>query len=81
MSEAAFQAKVIRQLKCRGYFCLRLMQTTTNGVPDYLIMKKGEEDYFIEFKAKGEKPDPLQVYRHEELLKKTGKRTIILTEP
>ena len=81
MSESAYQAKVIRQLKKQGYYCLRLLQTTTNGVPDYLIMKKGEEDYFIEFKAKGENADPLQVYRHEELLEKTGKQTVIMIEP
>ena len=37
--------------------------------------------FFIEFKAKGEKPDPLQLYRHREILEKTGVETKIFTEP
>jgi len=72
---------VIRKLEKNGWFCLRLIQTNKNGVADWEVMKKGEVPYFIEFKAKGEKPDPLQTYRHEEMLKKTGLQTIVMIEP
>lgn len=81
MSESAYQSKVIKQLRKEGWFCLRLMQTTTNGVADWLIMHPHRTHYFLEFKAKGEKPDPLQVYRHKEMLLKTGLDTKTMTEP
>jgi len=57
------------------------LQTTTNGVADWLLMKKGEEPFFVEFKAKGKSADPLQVYRHGEIEEKTGYKTIVMIEP
>lgn len=46
-----------------------------------MVMKRYETPYFIEFKAKGEKPDPLQEYRHKEIEEKTGLKTIVMIEP
>ena len=79
--ESEYKRRVLKAYRKAGWVCLNLIQTNLNGIADTLLMKRGEEDFFIEFKARGEKPDPLQVYRHEELLTKTGKRTIIMEEP
>lgn len=80
MSEASYQRRVIRRMEADGWYCIRLLQTNKNGIPDYLVMKMGEDPQFIEFKAKGEKPDPLQEYRHEEIYRRTGVHTITMTE-
>jgi Holliday junction resolvase len=81
MSESIYQAKEIRKLEKKGWYCLRLIQTNKNGIPDYLVMKKRRKPYFIEFKARGEKPDPLQEYRHKEILERTGIMTRLMIEP
>lgn len=91
MSEAQFQSKIIKQYKKDGWKPIRLIQTTDNGIADTLMLKRCDDKFlteagyvravFIEFKAKGEKPDPLQVYRHKEMFEKTGVKTIVMTEP
>ena len=39
----------------------------TGGWPDYEFNVIGGHTFFIEFKAPGEKPTPLQLQRHKEL--------------
>lgn len=81
MSEAAYKRRVKAKFEAEGWVVINLIQTNMNGIADSLLMKNGCESFFIEFKAKGEKPDPLQLYRHRELLEKTGVETKIFTEP
>ena len=85
MSESSYQAKIIKQKTKEGWFCIRLLQTNKNGIADWLLAKRGSKgetiSYLIEFKAKGEEPDPLQEYRHREIELKTGIKTIVMVEP
>lgn len=81
MSESTYKQKVLKQYRKDGWFDIGLIQTNKNGIPDTLMMKKGEQPFFIEFKAVGKSAEPLQKYRHDEILKKTGCITIVLVEP
>ena len=81
MSEATYQRKVISDLERTGHYCIKLIQTNKNGIADVLVLKKGQDPYFIEFKAMGRKARPLQEYRHREILDKTGVRTVVMVEP
>lgn len=66
MKESDIQEKIKRELVRRGWIVTKLIQTTTNGIPDLLAMKNGTA-IFIEVKRPGQKPTELQKYRHREL--------------
>jgi hypothetical protein len=64
--EAALQKSLIRELERRGWYVIKLIQTSKNGIPDLLIHRDGVTRY-IEVKRPGEKPRPLQEFRHKEI--------------
>lgn len=66
MKESDIQKKISDRHHNYGWFVTKLIQTTTNGIPDLLMIKNGRV-VFIEVKAKGKKPEELQLYRHAEL--------------
>ena len=66
MTEAAFQAKLIKQYEAQGWYVLKLMQTNKNGIPDLLLLKPTEVR-FVEVKKEGGKLSGVQKYRHREL--------------
>jgi len=66
ISEAALQKSLIRELERRGWYVVKLIQTNRNGIPDLLIHRDGVTRY-IEVKRPGEKPRPLQEFRHREI--------------
>lgn len=55
-------------MQSAGWLVVHLIQTNCNGIPDTMALRKGR-CIFIEYKQPGEKPDPLQLYRHEQLHK------------
>ena len=67
MSEATYQAKIIKRLEKEGYYVLKLIKTNKNGIPDILALKDGEKPLFIEVKGKMTPISPLQEYRIKEL--------------
>lgn len=64
--EKDIQAKVIKELERYGWYCIKLIQTSKNGIPDLLCHRLGMTMY-IEVKRPGLKPTPLQDVRHKEL--------------
>ena len=66
MSEASYQRKLIKQYESEGWYVLRLITTTTNGIPDLLLLKP-DNVRFVEVKAKNGKLSKLQEYRIKEL--------------
>ena len=80
MSEAIFQAKIIKRFTKQGWLVVKLIQTNLNGIPDLLLMKKGELPFFIECKAATGRLAPLQAYRIKEIEEKTGYITQVLYE-
>ena len=66
MKEQDYQSKIIKRLEAEGYYCLKLIKTNKNGIPDIVALKP-DEVVFIECKLPNGKLSELQKYRIEEL--------------
>lgn len=66
MKESLTQSKVIKKLKASGYFVTKIIQSSTNGIPDLLAIKNGKV-FFVEIKSEKGKLSKLQEYRINQL--------------
>jgi hypothetical protein len=60
LSESVIEGAVCDYATVRGWLVRKLGWIGRRGAPDRLFMKGGRA-IFVEFKATGEKPDPIQV--------------------
>ena len=67
MREKFIEQALVREAKRRGGICPKFTSPGMDGMPDRLALFPGGRIAFIEVKAPGEKPRPLQVHRHEQL--------------
>ena len=67
MLEKDIERKLVAEAKKRGCIPIKLLSASYNGLPDRLILALDEHVGFIELKAPGEKPRPLQLHRHAQL--------------
>ena len=68
MLESALEQRVVRGAKSKGVkHVLKLTTKGSTGWPDRLILIPGGKALFLELKAPGKKPRPLQLYRIREL--------------
>jgi len=67
MAESTLQRKVIKDLRSSGWYVVKIVMSNTAGIPDTWIGKESK-CFWIEFKAKGKKVEPLQAHRHTELI-------------
>ena len=65
-TEAKIQRDIIKELEARGWYVVKLIQTTKNGIPDLIIHKMGLTVY-LEVKRPGHKLAVLQQLRFDEL--------------
>lgn len=77
MLESKIQTSIKNHLQKKGWFITKLIQTSTNGIPDLLCLKDGRV-VFLEIKQPGKNPTELQLFRIEQL-KKNGFETIVAT--
>jgi Holliday junction resolvase len=68
MTEQQFQTKIIKEYESKGWYCLKLIKTNKNGIPDLLCLKSNEKPLFIEVKALKGVVSKLQKYRIDELI-------------
>lgn len=61
MMESQIQAKIAEKLKKNGWWVTKLIQTSTNGIPDLMAIRNGHV-IFLEVKQPGNNPTPLQEY-------------------
>lgn len=66
MKETSVQSRVIDVYTSNGWLVVKILQCTLNGWPDLQAHKDGVT-IFIECKRPGERPTPLQLYRHKQL--------------
>lgn len=78
--ESAIEAKLVKEVKKRGGLCLKFVSPSYAGVPDRLILLAFAKIAFVEVKAPGKKPRPLQLKRHKEL-RALGFRVYVLDDP
>lgn len=77
MREKSIEQELVREVKRQGGICPKWVSPGFDGVPDRIAMLPGGRIAFVEVKAPGEKPRPLQASRHR-LLRKLGFRVYVL---
>ena len=80
MLEGKIEKKLVRDVKKLGGQCLKFTSPGNAGVPDRIVMMPHGKIHFVELKAPGEKPRPLQVAVHEEF-KALGFKVEIIDTP
>lgn len=66
LSEAAIQKQIIKALDKEGWTCVKLIQTSMNGMPDLLCLRAGIA-MFIEVKSETGKASRMQLHRIQQL--------------
>ena len=77
MREKAIEQKLVRMVIHRGGICPKFVSPGYDGMPDRIVLFPGGRIAFVEVKAPGEKPRPLQLSRHR-LLRRLGFRVYVL---
>ena len=77
MRESFIEEKLTKAVKQNGGVCWKFTSPGTAGVPDRIVLMPGGRIAFVEVKAPGEKPRPLQLSRHK-LLRRLGFQVYVL---
>ena len=79
MREKTIEQKFTAAVKAAGGLALKFASPGFDGVPDRLALLPGGRMAFVEVKAPGEKPRPLQEARHR-LLRRLGFKVYVLDD-
>lgn len=79
MREKLIEGKLVRAVKAAGGLALKFISPGYDGMPDRLILFPRAKIAFVEVKAMGCKPRPLQLRRHE-MLRALGFLVFVLDE-
>ena len=77
MREKTVESKLSSAVKARGGLAVKFTSPGFNGMPDRLVMFPGGKIGFVEVKAPGETPRPLQRSRLK-LLRRLGFKVFVL---
>lgn len=67
MRERDIEQQLVKAVKTRGGMCPKFVSPGMDGMPDRLVLLPQGHIGFVEVKAPGMLPRPLQVHRHEQL--------------
>lgn len=79
MREKVIEQKLVKAVKTAGGIAPKLVSPGFDGMPDRMVLMPGGRTGFVEIKAPGEKPRPLQTSRHR-LLQRLGFRVYVLDD-
>lgn len=79
LSEKQIEQKLVTEARQCGGMALKFVSPSYSGMPDRLILLPDRKMAFVEVKAPGKKPRPLQVKRHE-MLRKLGFQVFVLDD-
>ncbi len=68
MRERSIERRLVSETKKRGGLAPKFLSPGLDGVPDRLVLFPGGRLGFVELKAPGKKPRPLQQRRAEQLI-------------
>lgn len=77
MREKIIEQKLVTAVKKHGGICPKFVSPGFDGMPDRLLLLPHGRFAFVEVKAPGEKPRPLQLSRHR-LLRRLGFMVYVL---
>ena len=76
-NERQIEQRLVTETRKRGGMALKFVSPSFAGMPDHLILLPDGKMAFVEVKAPGQKPRPLQVKRHA-MLRKLGFKVFVL---
>lgn len=79
MREKTTEQKLVKAIKNIGGVAPKFVSPGFDGMPDRIVLLPGGRIAFVEVKAPGCKPRPLQVSRHE-MLRKLGFKVYVLDD-
>ena len=79
MREKYIEKKLADAVKARGGLAPKFTSPGFDGMPDRIVLMPGGRMAFVEVKAPGKKPRPLQAARHR-LLRDLGFRVFVLDD-
>ena len=79
MREKQVEQKLVRAVKARGGICPKFVSPGFDGMPDRIVLLPGGRMAFVEVKAPGKAPRPLQEARHR-LLRQLGFKVYVLDD-
>ena len=80
MREKTIEQRLVKAVKNSGGIAPKLVSPGFDGMPDRLVLLPGGKIGFVEVKAPGKEPRPLQVARHR-LLWRLGFKVYVLDDP
>ena len=80
MREKTIEQHLVKAVKNSGGIAPKLVCPGLDGMPDRLVLLPGGKIGFVEVKAPGKEPRPLQVARHG-LLRRLGFKVYVLDAP
>lgn len=69
MLEKDIEKALGKEVKALGGFCIKLTNPSMDGLPDRMVFLSDGKFAFVELKAKGKKPRPLQMKRIDDFRK------------
>ena len=79
MLESEIEKRLVKEAKAIDGLCLKFTSPSMAGVPDRIVLLPEGKIGFVEVKAKGKKPRPLQVRRIKQL-RSLGFKVFILDD-
>lgn len=79
MREKEIEKKLSLEAKKRGGIAVKFVSPNFDGMPDRILLMPDGKVAFVEVKASGKTPRPLQIARHK-LLRKLGFIVIVLDD-
>ena len=79
-SEKKVERTLVRAARQHGGIALKFVSPAYDGMPDRIVLIPSGRMAFVEVKAPGKKPRPLQLSRHR-LLRRLGFRVYVLDDP
>lgn len=67
LREKETERKLVGEVKAKRGFAIKLTSPSLNGLPDRLVLLPDGKIGFVELKALGRKPRPLQIKRMKDL--------------
>ena len=80
MREKNIEKQLVKAVKAEGGMCPKLVSPGMDGMPDRMVLLPEAHIGFVEVKAPGQKPRPLQERRHAQL-RDLGFQVSVLDDP
>lgn len=75
--EKTIEQKLVKAVKSTGGICPKFVSPGFDGMPDRIVLLPNGKLAFVEVKASGEKPRPLQLARHK-MIRHLGFKVYVL---